>query len=345
MQIHSVTLSAPSRIHFGLLPASHEYPDTFGGCGIMVEEPRTVVRITRSVRLSIRGSQRERIAIAVEKWFEHFGRLSLSGSQYVDWGEIPVEIETLESPPSHIGFGSGTQLAMAVATALFAAMDIPPASPASIATALSRGTRTMIGTRGFGDGGFVADWGQTGPTTGDRLFEQLEFPTDWPVVLITPKVPGGLHGVAEVNAFEAGTAVSREQRQSMQQLLARRLLPSIRKRSYIEFAPALYEFGLASGSLFHRSQHHNFHSVEVTEIVGFVRSLGVSAVVQSSWGPTVAAFVERAQIADTLCHQLRERFPDDTMVIVTRADNRGAIMELDRGDGTELQFHKSIHNS
>ena len=345
MQIQPVTLSAPSRIHFGLLPASQESPGTFGGCGLMVEEPRTVVRLRRSRTLSIRGNQRDRVAFVIEKWFEHFGRACLPGPRYADWSSLPIEIETIELPPSHVGFGSGTQLAMGVATALFAATDIPCASPESIASTLSRGTRAMVGTRGFGGGGFVADWGNSEAMNSKESIEQLDFPSDWPVVLIVPKVHVGLHGAAEANAFESETVHCQQRRHEMQFLLSDRLLPAIRENNYSDFGPALYEFGLASGSLFRRSQHHNFHSRAVTEIVGFVRSNGVTAVVQSSWGPTVAAITETPDIADSLCLRLRERLPDGTMVVITRADNRGATIELDRGQNAQTDFQKSLHNS
>ena len=66
----------------------------------------------------------------------------------------PHRITVEEAPPEHSGFGTGTQLALAVGRAV---SSLPTEE---VARVTGRGRRSAIGTHGFATGGLLADGGR-----------------------------------------------------------------------------------------------------------------------------------------------------------------------------------------
>src|SRR6187200_601444 len=127
------------RLHFGLLhlPPAEPWPEYipgtdiparyFGGIGMMVEQPQIKV-----------------VAKTSEQW-ECGGRLSTRAktvATQLDRLNHVVSIWTC--PPEHVGLGVGTQLSLAVGTAL----TQNKVTPIDLAQRLSRGLRSAIGIHG-----------------------------------------------------------------------------------------------------------------------------------------------------------------------------------------------------
>ncbi|HJS94297.1 MAG TPA: hypothetical protein VJ741_08535, partial [Solirubrobacteraceae bacterium] len=100
-----IVVTAPARLHFGMLDPAGLGARRFGGCGVAVESPRVVVAVRSASGQEVtgRGSQSERATAFARRARDAFGHRG------------GLEVEVLEAIPPHAGLGSGTKLGLAVA--------------------------------------------------------------------------------------------------------------------------------------------------------------------------------------------------------------------------------------
>lgn len=332
--VTSWMISAPSRLHLGLLPRLSS--GRFGGAGIMLQEPRTRIRVTpRAGRLQISGPAARR----AEEFANHWKRWSASQKpRRAMEGAESVHVEILASPPEHVGLGSGTQLALALATALEWSgvnsstensdrpWDLDAFRPQLLewASFMGRAGRSSVGTLGFLAGGMAVDLGGTAPGEG---LSRCPFPQNWPILLLTVPTGQGLSGSSELDAFSQILSDRNKTRQEMLHVLLQSIVPAVQQLEFDEFAEAVYEFGTLSGSIFSDIQKGVFCSPLVARVVDELRTLGIRGVVQSSWGPTLGVFFPDFQAAERALPGIRNRVPSGTSLVLTRADNQGACRE------------------
>ena len=138
-------VTAPARLHFGMLDPAGIGSRRFGGCGVAVESPRVVVAVRprSGEEVVAHGSQAERAAEFARRARAAFG---LRGG---------VEVDVREAIPPHIGLGSGTKLGLAIARGVAELAGIS-AGPEQLADASGRGARSSVGcvdVRGAGPRG------------------------------------------------------------------------------------------------------------------------------------------------------------------------------------------------
>lgn len=313
------TLSAPSRLHFGLYSVAGL--QRFGGIGLMVNQPQLNLTCVESKNFEVVGQQQELLQKVI-------GLVREKGILAADPFELPIRIELVDSPPRHNGMGSGTQIAFAVATALLHCLKMPALSASQMAELVDRGKRSAIGSYGFFSGGCIADSGLSGNSTFSPIESRIDFPANWPIVLIRPEQKSGLHGQYEQSAFNQLRNEESENRERLKQLAGQEIVPGIEAGDYKRFANALYDFNRSSGEYFSEFQSGAYNSPRCAEIVKFVRSHGCPAVGQSSWGPTLFAVASSKELADDLVKDLRNNCPaigaeKTTEIIVTNANNSG----------------------
>jgi hypothetical protein len=99
----AVEVRTPARLHLGMLSFGTPAMRSFGGVGVMVDRPAVHVRLRRGDAFRARGPLAERT-------------LEFAQACMQSWSLPPqsaCEIEVLATPRSHVGLGSGTQLALA----------------------------------------------------------------------------------------------------------------------------------------------------------------------------------------------------------------------------------------
>jgi beta-ribofuranosylaminobenzene 5'-phosphate synthase len=283
-----------SRLHFGLLALSG--PRRFGGVGLMIDSPRLAVSAEPAMEFSATGPLADR---ALE-----FARL---------FG-TPHRLTIEEAPPEHCGFGTGTQLALAVGLAV---SGLPVEE---IARVTGRGRRSAIGTHGFAAGGLLADGGRKDGLA--PLLFRHDFPAEWRVVVAVPDAPAGLSAVGEARAFAElpGDAALTD---ALCRLTLLGMLPALLERDLAAFAAALGEYNAKSGELFAPIQGGAYSVGIVSDLIGHLRSLGVEGVGQSSWGPAVFAVAE-ADRAAWLRDSITARLGPSGRVWLTSARKVGA---------------------
>jgi beta-ribofuranosylaminobenzene 5'-phosphate synthase len=315
--VTEVVVTAPARLHFGMLDPAGIGPRRFGGVGVAVESPRVVVAIRPGAGSEVvaDGPQNER-AVA-------FARRALEAFDYR--GGIQVEVH--EAIPPHSGLGSGTKLGLAIARGVAELAGVS-AGPEGLADASGRGARSSVGCWTFEAPGLVVEAGVRDHDSISPLVARHTMPERWRCVLALPLGVEGLSGNAEERFFgllhQERTAV--EPRVS--RLVLTGLLAGLVTEDIGEFATALTEIQREIGSMFASRQGGVFHP-RAAPVVEALHALGVGAVGQSSWGPTVYGIVDGADHAASVADRLGGALGPEVDVRVVDFDRRGAWVARD----------------
>jgi beta-ribofuranosylaminobenzene 5'-phosphate synthase len=179
-----------------------------------------------------------------------------------------------------------------------------------------------VGSWTFAAPGVVLEAGVTGSGSLSPLVARHLVPDSWRCVLALPRDGEGLSGDAEERFFSAlheqGTAEPRVAR-----LLLTALLPGVMTGDIDEFGAALSAIQHEIGAMFAARQGGVFHP-RAAPVVEALTSLGVGAVGQSSWGPTVYGIVAGPERAAELADGLRTMTEAGTDIRVVDFDRHGA---------------------
>lgn len=288
-----VVVETGTRIHLGFQNLSLAHDRLYGGVGLALEEP--------SVRLDVSASDSVSCADdAVRPYLAD--AVSVLG---VPGGTVTVQRRC----DRHVGFGSGTQLALACLSGLARAYD-RTVDVRARAPDLGRGGRSGVGVGTFEHGGFVVDAGHpterfttAPPAPGNwsvpRPIVARPTPADWRFVLVTPATTPGASGAPEDERMR--TAVERADpgiADEISTLLTRRLLPAVAEADAAEFGQAAARLGRLNGAWYADEQGGVYRppAGQIVEAFGEIPS--VTGAGQSSWGPTVYGVTE-ARTAET----------------------------------------------
>jgi beta-ribofuranosylaminobenzene 5'-phosphate synthase len=304
-------VTAPARLHFGMLDPAGIGARRFGGCGVAVESPRVVVAVRSRVGEDAIacGSQGERATEFARRACAAFGHRG------------GVEVDVREAIPPHVGLGSGTKLGLAIALGV-AELTGVSAGPEELADASGRGARSSVGAWTFAAPGLVVEAGVRDERGISPLVARHPMPERWRCVLALPRDGEGLSGDAEQRFFDQ----LRERpagEPSVARLLLTAVLPGLVTGDIDEFGVALSEIQREIGSMFAVQQGGVFHP-RAAPVVEALHALGVGAVGQSSWGPTVYGIVDGPGRAAEVADRLRAAVGPGTDVRVVDFDRRGA---------------------
>src|SRR5919202_2201474 len=145
-RVSAIRVEAPARLHLGMLAVAGDGARRFGGLGVSISRPAVVLEAQPADELSVEGAEAERALTFARRCGDALG---LAGGAH---------LRVVEAIPPHVGLGSGTKLALAVAQALAAlhgrAVDAP-----ALAQAAGRAARSAVGTWTFALGGLVVEGG------------------------------------------------------------------------------------------------------------------------------------------------------------------------------------------
>jgi beta-ribofuranosylaminobenzene 5'-phosphate synthase len=323
-----VSVRTPSRLHFGLLGWGPGSRRQFGGLGLMIQSPCIELEAEPAGHPQVEGPLAQRVQRIVAGLQE---RLAVVGVRLP-----PARIRVHRAPPEHVGLGVGTQISLAVASGLLRLAGQPDPGIEGLACLTGRGNRSGIGVHGFHQGGLVVDGGRKDGTGIPPMVARLAFPEDWSILVVQPPGAHGLHGADETRAFARLPAIAERVTERLCRIVLLDLLPAAVEHDLRAFGAALMELQGDVGAAFAPAQGGNYASPQGRAIVeDLVRSRFVG-IGQSSWGPTIYAFSDRApdEIADH-ANRLSRRFAiDPACFLITRADNQGAccrVFGVERG--------------
>lgn len=317
-----ITVEAPARLHLGFLDPSASLGRRFASLGLVIDGFPT--------RLSVAPAKANEVVAEPGCSVCDRARLErhLETLQRVSGLVEPVVLRLHQAPAAHAGFGSGTQLALAVGRAFseFHGLDLPTRS---IAAMLGRGERSGVGIAGFDQGGLLLDGGPGRNGSAAPLLARVPFPSAWRVVLVLDGRLDGLCGSAERLAMEGLPAFPRELAADLCQQVLMRILPGAIEQDFEPFAEGVSTIQSLIGAYFAPAQGGSMYtSAAVATVLDWMRPRYCAGIGQSSWGPTGFMITRNADEAESAIAAARAAGVVDPALrlMVVAANNRGALV-------------------
>ncbi|MCS7167872.1 MAG: hypothetical protein RMI91_06865 [Gemmatales bacterium] len=313
--VSPIRIQTPSRLHFGLLVPGPGEVRRYGGLGLGLAEPGYLMEARPSSAWRVRGEEAERAERYLARLLQH---QALGQAR-------PLDIHIVRAIPAHVGLGSGTQLACALAWLVARSADFDP-SLSDLLRWTGRGARSKVGAAVFASGGFIVDLGRAGDSSQTATYLRFEFPQEWQVALFLPKDARGLHGAQEQAVFAQLGPEANRVSERLCRLALLQIIPALLEGRYEDFAEGLWEYNRLAGKCFEAWQAGSYHSPEVVDLVAFLRQYAPVAVGQSSWGPTVFLIAPEQRLQEVLTQVDVHLNATLGSIIITRASLDGAIL-------------------
>jgi beta-RFAP synthase len=311
--IDRVSVRCTARLHLGFLDLNGSLGRRFGSVGLALDDPATFVSIARAATMSVSGLETERAA-------RHLATIETA------LGVGSHALTVAEAIPAHSGLGSGTQLALAIATAVRGLHGLSP-NPEADAALLGRGGRSGIGIGLFAQGGLVVDGGHGSAPPPPPISARVSVPAGWRILLLIDRAAHGLSGQRETDAFADLPPMSDATVGRLCRLVMMAVLPALAEADIFRFGAAIAEMQAIVGDYFAPAQGGRFSSQRVAAALAALADAGAHGVGQSSWGPTGFAFAPSEAEACRLKAAIADRATAAGLdIMVRRALNRGAEM-------------------
>lgn len=316
----STVVSATARLHLGFLDPGASLGRRFGSLGLSIDGLSTTVELL--------PASEDRVVASNEAAQPECARVSrlLADLRRAANLRQASEIRLHTTLPAHAGFGSGTQLALAVGRA-FANQYQLPWSTADIARILGRGGRSGVGIAAFDQGGLLLDGGPQGAGHVPPLLARFDFPEAWRIVLVQDVTRTGLHGEAEKTAIRALPPFPQELAAQMCHRILMQILPATAEGDFAPFAEGVNLLQKTIGDYFASAQGGDMYtSPAVGRLLHWAGQHALAATGQSSWGPTGFAILPSQSEAERLVQTARHAGLIDPAlrVQIVRGRNRGA---------------------
>ena len=321
--VASALVEAPARLHLGFLDPSASLGRRFASLGLVIDGMSTQLSIAPAahdvVEVPPGGGEamRERLARHIDVLRRETGV----------WRAVRVTLH--RAPPAHAGFGSGTQLALAVGRA-FTACHGFELETRRVATLLGRGERSGVGIAGFDRGGLLLDGGPGADGAAAPLLAHAAFPRGWRVLLVLDERLDGLHGTEERVAMGRLAPFPRALSADLCHQVLMRVLPAAMEGVFEPFAEGVSTVQRLIGDYFAPAQGGSMYtSAGVARLLEWIRPRYCAGIGQSSWGPTGFAVLPSAECAAEIVAAARAAGVVDPALrlVVVGGRNHGALLE------------------
>lgn len=314
--IAGIRVTAPARLHLGFLDLSGGLGRTYGSIGLAVDAPATEVHISRAADFEAAGPESERVLQILRRCAESLH------------ARFRYRAEVARAVPPHAGLGSGTQLALAIGSAIMRLEGLAATSQ-ELGSFAGRGARSSIGMAAFEAGGFIIDGGRGATDRPPPVLVRTDFPEAWRAILVLDPKAQGAHGDRESRAFAQLPPFPEAAAATLCRLVLMRLLPGIKETDIAAFGSSLTEIQEIVGGHFASAQGGSpWTSPAVGRLVRRLAEAGAVGIGQTSWGPTGFAFTDSETAAARLYHSLvGEATAGGLELMIVRGRNTGARME------------------
>jgi beta-ribofuranosylaminobenzene 5'-phosphate synthase len=287
-----------------------------GSVGVAIKEPRLVIEASKNKRLEAIGPRAKRI--------KEFAMMVLKHCKIEDG----IKFVQLSDIPEHVGYGSGTQLALAVGTLVSKLFELG-LTVEELSKILGRARISGIGTHIFKDGGFIVDGGRKVdiPESVPPLIFRACVPRDWFFVVGMPEIKTRVSGEKEKNAFTEMKPPPETLVNYISRLVLLKMIPAIIEDDIKSFGDAITQLDYKFGELWIDIQGGIFSNPEIEKGINFLLDAGVYGAGQSSWGPVFYGLVRGEKQAMEKSEQLYGFLSDNRInakVSYTSGDNKGA---------------------
>jgi beta-RFAP synthase len=302
----------PARLHMGFIDLSGSLGRHFGSIGVALNEHATRLSVTHAGQRTITGPSAQRAEYCLTMLCK---ALNVSD-------KVNINIEA--AIPEHVGLGSGTQMSLAIGSALNALYCLG-LSVREIASVMDRGLRSGIGIGVFEQGGLVVDGGRGEHTIIPPVLVHFDIPSEWRFILVFDQRGQGLHGQQEVQAFKKLPPFPQQEAARLCYLLLMQGLPAVAENNIVQFGAVISQLQRSVGEHFAVAQGGVFTSPEVTKAMHWLEQQGAVAIGQTSWGPTGFCAIDGAALAQSITEYARQTFAhvDNLSFVTASVRNRG----------------------
>jgi beta-ribofuranosylaminobenzene 5'-phosphate synthase len=312
-----IQVVTPSRLHITLIDLNGALGRIDGSVGLTLNYPSIRINAKKDAQLSVSGTTEfaERIKSAASAVLTQHG---ING----------VAIDVVQEYPNHVGLGSGTQVALAVGTAISELYDLH-LSPTTIAKLTGRGGTSGIGVAAYEFGGFLVDGGHKGKTEflpssasgkygPGPIIARHDFP-DWTIVLAIPNLRGA-SDKREIDVFQKQCPLPLNEIQELCHVILMEMLPAVVEHDIESF-----------GRSINRVQTIGFKRREIelqpfcAHLVEFMRENGAIGAGMSSFGPVVYGITEGKQLQKAVESYLNDAIGGKVRTV--KAQNTGAYVQ------------------
>ena len=307
----AITVSCGGRLHMGFFDLHGGIGRKFGSIGLSLTEPGLKLTASLSEQINISGEP----AVSAAS----LARAAKLAPLFLQNLKLPagVNIHLEQHIPEHAGLGSGTQIALAIGTAIKRLHQVE-ISTAQIAAMAGRGSRSGIGIAAFDQGGLLIDGGRAltlpanglAPTKIPPLIARYDFPADWRVLMIFDASQPGIHGEAELQAFKDLPQFPESLAAHLCRYVLMQAMPALVERDLTAFGNSIQVLQSHIGDYFAPAQGGRYASKLVGSVLQHLENSGVACFGQSSWGPTGFAVFENAAAVEQQLTALKLQFND-----------------------------------
>ncbi|MGZ5539066.1 MAG: beta-ribofuranosylaminobenzene 5'-phosphate synthase [Halobacteriota archaeon] len=312
-----IQVVTPSRLHITLIDLNGALGRIDGGVGLTLDYPSIRINAKKDAQLSVSGTTEfaERIKSAASAVLTQY---NING----------VAIDVVQEYPNHVGLGSGTQVALAVGTAISELYDLN-LNPTTIAKLTGRGGTSGIGVAAYEFGGFLVDGGHKGkteflPSSASGKFgpgpiiARHDFP-DWAIVLAIPNLRGA-SDKREIDVFQKQCPLPLNEVQELCHVILMEMLPAVVEHDIESF-----------GRSINRVQTIGFKRRELelqpfcAHLVQFMRENGAIGAGMSSFGPVVYGITDGKRLLKAVRSYLNDTIGGKVRAV--KAQNTGAYVQ------------------
>ncbi len=222
-------IRTPSRLHLGLIDMEGGLGRVDGGVGLALEEPCFEMAFEQADEVVGLEGEPKRLAESV------CSALGVRG----------VEVEIRKSIPAHVGFGSKTQLSLAIAAGIYRVYEVHK-PVRDMARLVGRGGTSGIGVAAFETGGFILDGGHESSkgfspsrfseASPAPMLARYDFP--WWVVCAWPGGKGA-HGEEEMDLFKRHCPIPAAEVGELSRIILMKMLPALVENDLGAFGEAV----------------------------------------------------------------------------------------------------------
>jgi len=314
-------IQTPSRIHITLIDLNASLGRIDGSIGLALENPRIKLKAEISNGSAVKIQAGKELKERAE---EICGKLLTKLEAKYKKIDRGIDIEILESYPLHTGLGSGTQLSLALASAI-SKLNRINLSAGELAVLTGRGGTSGIGVAAFEKGGFILDAGHSTkekkeflPSSASTAFPpsiiaRHDFP-DWKITLVLPQ--GKItHGKREVNIFKKHCPINIEEIRRLSHLILMKTLPSVLEKDIFAFGESINEI-----------QNTGFKKIELSLQSREVKNL-LRLCQRCSYGAGLSSFGPAIYCIGAEEEKLKTELGGMVKIISTKANNKGAVIK------------------
>lgn len=323
-----VRVSVPSRVHLTLIDLGLAGYRRNGGVGFGLSEPRSTLvfapdpAVDLSV-LKLCGYLPAEIASLTKRLERLMGQRQLAQG---------LRLAHVQLPERHIGFGTGTAVALASVESLFLLNDLS-VSPEFLRSHCGRGGASGIGLSNYFKGGFIFDAGRRfnpAPIVGSDATDEVGEPplemtrldmADWPIGVLVPP------GASAISLNQEQAFFSRQlplPTADVFEITYHSLFGALVAVKSCDYAAFCASINALQRSAWKRAEI-DLHGQTVRACAAHLASIGCDAVAMSSIGP---ALVFWARDFDATFEAVARHYGPST-VFLTRPDNVGRILSHD----------------